>query len=276
MVNKTITPHFIDSEEQLTFSPVEYSRFKYGSGNIGKKFADEIYPILIDIVQQQIKDGNRVVMYSSPYDYIPTATKTMAFHLYERLKESLSKNGNNLIWGKINRSTTYSIDYGELSAAQREELIGKDIFSLDSLPDKSDVLIFIDDIKITGTHEKVIVNMLSDLKINNISIFVYYAVLNNKFICPTIENKLNYAYVKDTATLLEVIHDSDFVYNTRVVKKILSLEAVDFEYFLDHTDNNIITQIFQLAKGNKYHLLDAYQKNLEKLSQLIGSAVSSN
>ena len=61
---------------------------------------------------------------------------------------------------KINRTTTYSVDYGELSAKERLKLISNDIFKINENFNGDEILIFIDDIKITGSHEFVIKRML--------------------------------------------------------------------------------------------------------------------
>ena len=121
---------------------------------------------------EKIKDYEILSVFSSPYFYIPTATFTITEAFLDLLTNKYPE--KNIEQKKINRTTTYSVDYGNLSASERLKLISNDIFKIDEKIKKNELLIFIDDIKITGSHEFVVKKMLKSYSISNECIFLYH------------------------------------------------------------------------------------------------------
>ena len=87
---------------------------------------------------------------------------------------------------KVTRSITYKEDYGALDEAQRLTLIGNDTFQIDRDFLNNKVLIFLDDIRITGSHERMITKMLKEYGLENETHLLYFAELVNKNIHPNI------------------------------------------------------------------------------------------
>lgn len=257
-------PYFIRDVNRLAFSPADYSKFKFGSSRTGAKFGEQIFPLVLPVLNNSSRKYNRIIVYSSPYNYIPTATYTMANRFYELLDEHHSFSGEVLLH-KINRSVTYTVDYGNLSATERLRLIGNDSFNFEVLPEPDDLLIFLDDIKITGSHERVICNMLQRYSIQNDCCFFYYAILENESIHPSFENDLNYAYVNSLQQLIEVLKLKDFRFNTRFIKYVLASETSDFISILSVMDRRARSELLQLAEGNSYHEFDTYAENFKLL-----------
>jgi hypothetical protein len=266
----TDSPHKISDETRLTFSELAYSKFKFGASDIGRKFGAELYPVMESFLQQNQSKWDKIIVYSSPYDYIPTATYTMAFRFFEMLRKSPNLSGKTILWQKIKRTTTYTIDYGNLNAEERLQLIGKDSFELEHVPPPDALLIFIDDIKITGSHEYVIKRMIEKYRLPNDACFLYYAILDNKCICPTFENRLNYAYINSPQRVRELLCRSDFQFNTRVVKYILASPKADFREILSGMDEYQKGAFCQLAEGNGYSGIKAYADNFQMLVEGIG------
>jgi hypothetical protein len=64
------------------------------------------------------------------------------------------------------RTITYKEDYGELDAEQRLlKLIGNDSFHIDKMFLKGKTLVFLDDIRITGGHERMIMKMIDEYEL---------------------------------------------------------------------------------------------------------------
>jgi hypothetical protein len=125
---------------------------------------------------------------------------------------------------KVHRTITYKEDYGELNAEQRMSLIGNDSFHIDAEFLKGKTLIFLDDIKITGSHERMISKMIGQYNLHNDIYMLYFAELANLSIHPNIENYLNYHDVKSIFDLDVIISGGNFCVNTRVVKYILNYD----------------------------------------------------
>ena len=160
-----LASHNITNEINLGFNPNDYSKFKFGSSNIGNRFGIDLFEKLINTNNKYLKSYNKIYVFTSPYDYIPTATNTIFKTFFKSLSDHLI-NDVLVEKRKIHRNTTYTNDYGGLSKDQRMKLISNDSFDLDNNYSGDELLIFIDDIKITGSHEFVVKKTLKEKKIN--------------------------------------------------------------------------------------------------------------
>lgn len=261
---KTYSLHKIDDRENLSFSKEEYSRFKFGDGTIGAKFGNDLAKGFINECERNELFLHNLVVFTSPYMYIPTATYCLKDAFFNELnKWRLENKLEKAVEGKIYRTTTYTEDYGALSAEDRIGLIGNDSFVIDEKTIVGKTLIFLDDIKITGSHEKMILKTING--INDNAYLIYFAELVNKQIDPTIENELNYAFVNNIIKLDEIIFQSDFKINTRFVKYLLGCDINEFATFLKNKTTNFLENLYFNAVGNQYHKIKKYSLNFELL-----------
>jgi PRTase ComF-like len=87
---------------------------------------------------------------------------------------------------KIHRTITYKEDYGALDAEKRMKLIGNDKFHIDKNFLTNKTLIFLDDIRITGSHERMITKMIDEHQLDNDVHMLYFAQLMDMTIPPNI------------------------------------------------------------------------------------------
>ena len=260
----------IESTDRIGFLPSDYSKFKHGANDIARKFGEELAERFIEQCFPNTYDGKRLVVIPSAYSHIPTASYYMAMHFVNVLNVYLYQKKHSVVEvAKINRTVTYREDYGEMSAEERFNLIKGDKFVIDKafLADKR--LIFIDDIKITGTHERIIVKMLNDHDISNDCYMLYYGELRNKNIPPNIENYLNNYSIKSLNDIEQIINSGHFVFNTRVVKLILNAESKSFRDFIYNRDKEFVKNLYYNAVGNEYFKFNVYLQNLNELSNIV-------
>jgi hypothetical protein len=255
--------HKITGVDVFTFSPAEYSRFKFGDGHIAESFGHALANGFLQQHGNELMSGKQLVILPSPYFAIPTASYAMAAAFKKTINRYLAVNRLPVAEeAKIHRYKTYSMDYGELDAASRLDLILNDKYYMDRhfLQDK--LLIFIDDIKITGSHELVIRNLLKQFSLEGETAwFLYFARLDSKNIHPRIENDLNYSYVKSIHHLEDIINSGNFKVNTRIVKYILNTECAAFEIFITKQTALFRDQLADLAISNGYHEMEEYKNN---------------
>lgn len=266
--------HHITDENVPGFSMESYSKFKYGSHYVAEQFANALFDaFILDPTNDALFDHQKIIIYSSPYDFLPTSSYYMTKCFFEKLKAytSLNKYNCKVEFGKINRNQTYAEDYGALSAEERFNLIKNDTYELPEKPSEDAVLLFMDDISITGTHQKVIELLLNREGIKNDVGYLYFAKLMNKDVNPNYENVLNYAFVNDLPSLMNVLHSKDFMLTTRCVKHLLCLPHKGFTQFLsllnEELKDLLLKEIYVGALRNKYDQMEAYEVNLTELSR---------
>lgn len=261
--------HKITKADSFSFDAGAYSRFKFGDGLVSEKFGIDLARGFIETHLKENPISKQLVVISSPFCFIPTATFAMKNHFVFELNRWLADNNLPVVQeAKVHRTITYKEDYGELNAEERINLIGNDSFHIDAgfLEDK--VLVFLDDIKITGSHERMITRMLEEYQLKNDVYLLYFAELTNKEIHPNIENYLNYFAVKSIFDLKTIIDSEHFVINTRLVKYILNSEKTVFNLFIEDQSSNFIDLLYNMAIGNSYHTIEAYSENIEIIKKL--------
>jgi hypothetical protein len=270
MLHKTYSLHKITNADSFGFDAGDYSRFKFGDGAVSATFGTDLAEGFIDEVLKANRISNQIVIISSPYSFIPTATFAMKNAFVYRLNRWLAEHNLPVVQEtKVHRTITYKEDYGELNAEQRMSLIGNDSFHIDAEFLKGKTLIFLDDIKITGSHERMIAKMITQYNLHNDIYMLYFAELANADIHPNIENYLNYFEVKSIFDLEAIIGNDNFCINTRIVKYILNYEHDSFCVFLNNQTKAFITDLYNMALGNSYHTMESYRPNLNYIKQYL-------
>lgn len=270
MIPYTYSLHKISDAENFGFSPDDYSRFKFGDSAVARDFGKALADGFIENFLTENMIADQIVVISSPYCFIPTATYAMKDHFLYRLNRWLVDNGGHAVQeAKVHRTITYKEDYGALSAEERMTLIGNDSFHIDRDFIAGKTLIFLDDIKITGSHERMILKMVKEYDLKNQIHMLYFAELVNNDIHPNIENFLNYYSVKSIFDLDDIIKSDAFCINTRIVKYILNFDFESFSIFIERQGDEFINQLYDLSLGNSYHTIESYSRNLNFIKNYI-------
>lgn len=259
----------IYNEENFGFNPDDYSKFKHGSLTTAREYG---YTLAAKFAQDHLDTllSKELVVIPSAYSHIPTASNAMALFFIDKVNLIRYQNGMSPIdAAKIYRTVSYRVDYGEMSASQRYNLIKNDRFHIDKDFLVGKTLIFIDDIKITGTHERIIVKMLDDFDIQNDTYMLYYGELKDDTINPRFENYLNQHYVKELDHIHEIINYDEFRFNTRVVKFILNAPLEKSQPFLLKQTPQFVSDLYYLAVGNSYGQFEQYHLNMQMLEQMV-------
>ncbi|RYE23668.1 MAG: hypothetical protein EOP51_09840 [Sphingobacteriales bacterium] len=263
MCPKRYSLHKINDSTQFGFDPAAYSRFKYGDDVVAEDFGTALAKGFIDEVLSQQTIDKQIVVVSSPYSFIPTATFAMKNYFVYTLNRWLASHMLPVVQeAKVFRTITYKEDYGELNEEQRMKLIGNDSFHIDASFLQDKVLVFLDDIRITGSHERMILRMVEQYGLQNEVYMLYFGELVNTGIHPNIENYLNYYEVNSIFDLEKVINGPRFSINTRIVKYILNYEFGAFCIFLENQQEAFVNQLYDMALGNNYHTMEDYSQNL--------------
>lgn len=257
--------HKIYDELNPGFDPSEYSKFKFGDYKATEAFGKELGKGFLDEYGDLLLQHTEVVFLPSPFNFIPTAS----YFLSQKFKAEVNKylavnNKKALLESKIHRYKTYSEDYGSLNAQERLNLISTDTYHIDTRFLTNRLCIFLDDIKITGSHEMVVRKIIQQNNLEGKFMFVYFAELLNDKIAPVFENYLNYHFVKGMDEIVTLLQHSDTQLNTRTIKFILN-EKNQINSLILEVPKEILHKIIDYAIGNNYHLMNEYKGNLHKL-----------
>jgi hypothetical protein len=278
METTRIAAYTFTNENDIHFSPEEYSQFKFGSKSIARKYGHELFTkfvstkYFLNIIQQlQANPTKRIVVMASPFVHIPTATWAMKDYFIRHLNRSLYDYGlKPTIETKIFRESSYKEEYGEMNKEQRMKVMSGDTFKVDAELLKDNICLFLDDIVITGAHEYRICEMLKKYGIDDgHNYFLYFAELICNDTNPVIENYLNYFYVKNLVRLNKIIENHDFQMNTRVVKYILDAPVDDCTAFLNYQSDTVLQTLYHNAIGNEYNNIESYKPNFIALEQKV-------
>ena len=272
----TFSLHKIKGRGDIPFSPSDYSRFKYGSKSVARQFGKQLGRKLADhIISLQLAKDIQIVIASSPYMFIPTATFALKNYVISWLNPVLIKAGYKVVQEtKVFRQTSYTEEYGTMDADKRKEMIGSESFHTDPLFIEDKFVLWLDDIKITGSHQERMEEMIARLGLNRYMIdcmFIYYAELEDPKSDPTIEDFLNMSSMKSLLDLDKIIKNDEFLFNTRNVKYILNSNHVDCVNFLEYQKRSTIESLYYETLGNSYHLEKKFEMNFKYLEYLINN-----
>lgn len=262
----TFSLHKIADSDHLNFDAGEYSRFKFGDGELAQNFGNALARQYIGEYETELREDSEITIVPSPFHAIPTASYNLTTHFVRAINHFRFKHGKKALQhAKIGRNMTYTEDYGEMSFEDRIKLISSTSYSFDAKQFDQKKVILTDDIRITGSHELVIRRLLEDSGVVGSYRFVYFAELINKDIPPTFENFLNYFQIKNVSDLISLFNSPTFVFNTRVVKFILKSEKNDFLKLTENSSPEKLKELIALAISNNYHLMKEYEYNLHYL-----------
>lgn len=264
--------HKITDKKRMSFSKKEYSWFKYGSKTVARQFGYELAnsflksKLFIDIVLGHRE--KKIVVASSPYEFIPTATFAMKDYFIQMFNEKLVELDMQPVEEvKIHRKCSYVTDYGSMSEEERKSRITGDGFHIDKEFVKDKLVIFLDDIKITGAHESRIKTLITDYSLECEYMFMYFA--ESLLSDPQVEDFLNLYSIDSLIDINTIIRNQEFMFNTRVTKFILKAPTDEFLNFISYQSDSFKENLFRNAIGNSYHLSELFSQNILILKQTI-------
>lgn len=260
--------HGFTDLDTAPFSAYDYSRLKFGCDNSAKKFGHELAVNFFNAHAPTLI-ANKCVVIPSPYNYVKNAATVLTHHFCNKLNELLvSSNGEHLDYSTIHRKVSYTNDYGFLSKEKRKSLIDNDSFFFNREFTEGKVLIFIDDIRITGTHEDKLIEILDRDNLDNDCFFLYIA--NYYGNSPDVEAQLNFAGMTCMADYVTMLNEPKHHVIVRPLKYVLSQSSSVLRYALSDIPPPVLEEIYHGCLGEGYFKIPHYQANF----QLIATAVN--
>lgn len=255
--------HQFTSFNDAPFSPEQYSRLKFGSEisakKIGHALAKSFYEKYADALI-----ANDVVIIPSPYNTVENAATLMTKHFVNALNEFMAHSkGDYVEYSIIHRKVSYTNDYGFLSKEKRKGLIDNDKFYINKGFLRNKLLIFVDDVKITGTHEDKLKEILVKNRMSNDAFFIYFGeYFGNE---PEIEARLNFAAIKSVDDYISLSKEDKHKIIIRPIKFLLSANSDDFEKIIFGLSKDKIDDFYFGCLAEGYFKIPKYSENFNRL-----------
>lgn len=245
--------------ENAPFDISQYSRLKFGSDIAARNMGHELANGYFNTHTAELV-ANDVVVFASPYNYVPNAATVMTKHFIDRLNELLMDAcGRCVEYSVVHRKVSYTNDYGFLSKDQRKKLINNDSFYVNQDFLQGKLLVFVDDVCITGTHEEKLKDVLGREQLDNDAHFLYYAKYSGN--TPDIEGRINFYAVDDLEDYVRLMEEPGHHIIIRPLKYLLSQQANDLTKFLSMISEDTIARIFHGCIAEGYFRIPSYQRN---------------
>jgi hypothetical protein len=242
----------------------DYSAFKHGSKNCARNFGEGVALVC------DFPENSTLVFYPAPYNNVPAASNALKDYILSGCAKQFIEKNITVKQSKIFREYSYDEDYGLMNKEQRAKAISSDTMYLDkSCIREGEILVFVDDIKITGSHEDRIKEILSRESITNEVIFLYLAEYTGDR--ASIEHDLNYNSIKNLKDINHIIRNEEFILNIRVLKYILKADIEEFVSFISYQSRVFQETLYSSAALNGYHNSPKYKNNLTILENLLHS-----
>ena len=262
--SSSFSAHSFSSLNTANFCPVKYSKLKFGCDASAKQMG---YELAREYFAKHSVDliANKVVVLPSPYNYVKNAATILSEHFVNALNSLLVEAcGKHVEFSIIHRKVSYTNDYGFLSKAKRKGLIDNDSFYINHDFLKGKLLVFIDDVKITGTHEDKLREILVRDGIHDNVHFLYYAQYFGD--SPSIEADLNFAAIKTPSDYVKLTETPKHHIIVRPIKYVLGLDASICIDIVSKMSDDTISQIYHGCLAEGYYKIPKYQKSFSIVS----------
>ncbi|MBP2236177.1 hypothetical protein J2Z31_002691 [Sinorhizobium kostiense] len=260
--------HEFQSIEDAPFRPEQYSRLKFGCDEAAREMGYEIADAFFQKSAPALLDS-RCLMISSPYNFVPNAATIMTMHLLNRLNSHIvDAKGNHVEYATVPRKISYVNDYGLLSGEHRKSLIAGDRFYFNAQHFEGRCLLFVDDVKITGTHENRLVELMHEQHLKNKTFFLYFARYTGDR--PDIESEINFAAVKSISDLNQIVAEPSHHMTARQIKYILTADPSElFHDFLRFRSARYLKSLYFNCLHEGYYKIREYEPNMSVIRDAI-------
>lgn len=239
-----------------------YSLFKYGNPEQAGHYAGELAKLLLESpVAARFDHDQPLVVSASAYKRLETAAQLLANGVSMRLNWA----GYNTQNGRIRRSRLTEGDYATMSATEREFWMANNGLSADASVFRGRHAVVIDDICITGSHERSICQLFSNIGVASLT-SLYVMELDPALAArdTRIEDRLNHARIKTLEDLLELMRSmAVFVPTARVVKFVLNSPADVLKRFLGMVSCAVLRHLHAGLLDDGYYKMDSYRTGVE-------------
>lgn len=238
-----------------------YSRFKHGSGSAATHFARSLAQQYADHHQLSLVD--RLWVTGSGYADVPPAATALVTPFATELRALAP--GLDVRALRVHRSGRSPGDYAAMSPADRDAALREDCMYVEGGVDlHGELVVAIDDIRVTGTHERAMNACLTAAGARWID-HLYLVDAAAFAAVPQLESALNLVAVARVDELLAVVCADDFVPNARICRRVLTLPGTELETFVEQAPDVVVTWIHHAVHADRLAGVEQFADGVQRL-----------
>lgn len=262
------TTHEFSQLDGASFDTAAYSRMKFGSGTDARALAREMADAFA-AEHWQLLTTTQVLVIPAPSTSVPVAATLMAQHFHDRLNSLLDRTGHPSVQlDYVHRAVTYNDNYAQLPLEERRRLLSDDARYMNVAFAQGKTLVFVDDVRITGTHELKLSEMLWGLGLGNPVVFATYAAYTGAD--PTIEHRLNHVQVRNGMCVARLAACPHWRVTTRGLRLLLEADGPAFAAILAELPRHRAYEVYHAAIAKNYSQHGPYARNFAALRASLG------
>nr|WP_246241912.1 phosphoribosyltransferase family protein [Flexivirga aerilata] len=250
----------VDARTGDDFDTATYSLMKHGDLPSIRALGDELAEALLEQCPSLATDPRPIVL---PVAYL--AAPPACYHLAAVVAARLDERRPDLPAARIvhvHKDSVTHIDYAASSAADRRKDLQSIGFRLTEPIDDA-IAIVVDDIRVTGLAEQVILDALAGAGAARL-VAAYVADCDESLAAdPSIESALNHARVRSITDLLPSIERGEFAITIRFLKRMLGDPQLG--EFLDRCPPDLVTRFHDYAQATGPDFLAGYPRGTAAL-----------
>jgi len=213
--------------------------------------------------------NNKIYVTCSPYKKAPTAACAVAKYFTDSLNKHLESKGlQKAVLFKIDRLSLFEGDYSEQSEEHRKVIMARNPLALPpGLDLEGSNLIIIDDIRITGIHEKSVLEAVKQHNPRKIcKMFVALFEQEKGEENARLEAVINHASISSLENLHHLISGmgDNYIPNARVCKFILRQKDLEeLDDFLSEQSLHLLQVLYDYMIGDGYQEMNTYKSQLD-------------
>jgi orotate phosphoribosyltransferase len=259
----SLSAHTFADLESASFPIADYSALKFGSDRSAKRCGHELAEAFY-AEHRRLLQTQRCVVIPSAFNVVEIAATILARHFMNRLNDLLTRGGYPIVeWTTMHRSMSYIADYAHLPKEKRAELLKGDRLYLNRDYIEGKTLIFVDDVKITGTHEDKIVAFLAEEGITNERFFAYYARYQGER--ADIEAALNHAGICTLDDYIRLVSEPNHHLVVRAIRFLLDVPLDVLLEALPRLPPEFIEKLYLGCLAKEYDKQDGYRIGFEAI-----------
>lgn len=211
-----------------------YSLMKHGCVESRRYFSQ----MLAQFINERVDPERAYLVTASAYRTLPNAANQL-------LDDVLSQNPlQPFRRTALRRRKLVPVDFAGLSQTERLGLVESLTFDCDLEDLKDQPLIVVDDVYVTGAHERAIISQLSAIT-SELHFFYLVDLSGSQY--AAIENELNQKAVKSILDVLPLRNNPEYQYNSRVLKMLYLSSEDDFSTFLSTIPQAEVAFLYEMA-----------------------------